>query len=126
MADPTRAEKGVAIIRKLFGKGTTPVKMPEAFGRMTVEHLFGDVWSRPNLEITERSLITMTALLVLARENELRIHIRGARNLGIPREKIEEVMIHLAHYGGWPIAVSGFRALEEVWTAMDAEAQNGS
>jgi 4-carboxymuconolactone decarboxylase len=120
MADSAR-EKGIGVIQRLFGKGTTPTKMPEAFGRMTVEHLFGDVWSRPNLEITERSLITLSALIVLGRENELKIHIRGARNLGIPRAKIEEVMIHLAHYGGWPVAVGGFRALEEVWSAMDAE-----
>ena len=122
MADSSRTEKGIGVIQKLFGKGATPTKMPEAFGRMTVEHLFGDVWSRPNLEITERSLITLSALIVLGRENELKIHIRGARNLGFPREKIEEVMIHLAHYGGWPVAVSGFRALEEVWSAMDKEA----
>jgi 4-carboxymuconolactone decarboxylase len=121
MAEASRTEKGIGIIQKLFGKGATPTKMPEAFGRMTVEHLFGDVWSRPNLEITERSLITLSALIVLGRENELKIHIRGARNLGIPRAKIEEVMIHLAHYGGWPVAVSGFRALEEVWSVMDAE-----
>ena len=126
MAESTPAEKGIAIIRRLFGKGAPPTKMPEAFGRMTAEHLFGDVWSRPNLEITERSLITLSALIVLGRENELKIHIRGARNLGMPRAKIEEVMIHLAHYGGWPVAVSGFRALDEVWTAMDAEATKSS
>ena len=122
MADASRTEKGITVIQKLFGKGATPTKMPQAFAEITIEHLFGNVWSRPGLELTERSLITLSALIVLGRENELRIHLRGARNLGISREKIEEVMIHLAHYGGWPVAVSGFRALDEVWAAMDAEA----
>ena len=69
-------------------------------------------------------MITLAALIVLGRENELRIHLRGARNLGFSREKLEEMMIHLAHYGGWPVAVSGFRALDEVWAAMDNEAAN--
>jgi len=126
MADASRAEKGISIIQWLFGKGATPTRMPEAFARITVENLFGDIWSRPGLELTERSLITLSALIVLGRENELRIHLRGARNLGIAREKIEEVMIHLAHYGGWPVAVSGFRALDEVWAAMDAEQKTPS
>ena len=71
-------------------------------------------------------MITLTTLFVLGREAELRVHPRGARNLGIPRAKIEEMLIHLAHYGGWPVAASGFRVLDEVFAAMDAEAKERS
>lgn len=126
MSEPTRFEKGVAIIQKLFGAGIGGAKMSEDFRRITIENLFGDIWSRPGLELQERSMITLTALLVLGREAELRIHLRGARNLGIPRAKIEEILIHLAHYGGWPVAASGFRVLDEVFSAMDAEAKKGA
>ena len=123
MSEPNRFEKGMAVVEKLFGSTAARTKMPEDFRRITVEHLFGNIWSRPGLELQERSMITLTALLVLGREAELRLHLRGARNLGISRAKIEEIMIHLAHYGGWPVAASGLRVLDEVFAAMDAEAK---
>ena len=125
MSEPTRFEKGTAIIQKLFGIPIGSVKMSEDFRRITVENLFGDIWSRPGLELPERSMITLTTLIALGREAELRIHLRGARNLGIPRAKIEEILIHVAHYAGWPTAASGFRVLDEVFAAMDAEEKKG-
>ena len=33
----------------------------------------------------------------------------------LPREKLEEMITHIAHYGGWPVAVGGFRSLDAVW-----------
>ena len=116
-------EKGQAVLTKLFGDAVGGTPLPEAFGRMTVEHLFGDVWNRPGLAIEERSLLTCSVLVALGRENEQRLHFRGARNLGISRDKLEEVITHVAHYAGWPVAVSAFRVLAEVWDAMDAEAR---
>ena len=115
-----RAAKGIAIIRKLGIRGGTP--LPESLSKITVEHLFGDVWNRPGLELEERSLITVAALIVLGRENEQRIHLRGALKLGIPQEKLEEVITHLAHYGGWPIAVGASRMLAEVVAELEEEA----
>ena len=126
MSEQSRFEKGAAIISKLFGSAGGRTTLSEDFRKITVEHLFGSIWSRPGLELQERSMITLTTLFVLGREAELRVHLRGARNLGIPRGKIEEMLIHLAHYGGWPVAASGFRVLDEVFTAMDAEAKERS
>jgi 4-carboxymuconolactone decarboxylase len=117
----SKMEKGKATLGKLLAGHKSGARLPKNFGRMTMEHLFGDVWQGEELEIEERSLITCTVLVALGREAEQRIHFRGARNLGIPREKIEAVLTHVAHYAGWPAAVSGFRILDEVWTAMDAE-----
>ena len=66
-------------------------------------------------------MITLAGLIALNRENELRLHFRGARNLGISRDKIEEIIFHLAHYAGWPNAVSSSNVLDEVWKEMDSE-----
>ncbi len=115
MSEPTRAEKGMAVVQKLFGNAIAGAKMSEDFRKLTIENLFGDIWSRPGLEIQERSMFTITILAVLNREAELRVHLKGAQNLGIARKKIEEIFIHAAHYGGWPVAATGFRVLEEVW-----------
>ena len=122
MAEQTPMERGIAVVRRLFGAAAGGTPLPPDFGRMTVEHVFGNVWSRPGLAIEERSLATCAVLIALGRESEQRLHFRGARNLGIPRAKLEALITHIAHYAGWPVAVGAFRVLDEVWSAMDQEA----
>lgn len=110
-----KASKGMNMLRKLFGENVNAPDLPEDLKRYTVEHLFGDVWQGRDLTTEERSLITCAVLVALGREPEQRIHFRGARNLGIERRKIEALLAHLAHYAGWPVAVSANRNLNEVW-----------
>jgi 4-carboxymuconolactone decarboxylase len=116
-----RRERGMAVLQRLFRGATSGVSLPRDFGAMTVDHVFGDVWSRPGLAIEERSLLTCAVLVALGREHEQALHFRGARNLGIPRERLEEAITHVAHYAGWPVAVSAFGVLDEVWKTMDEE-----
>jgi 4-carboxymuconolactone decarboxylase len=121
MAKSERWEKGAAKMKQLFGSEPRPGTMHEDFLQITVENLFGDIWNRPGLELHERSLITVAALTVLARERELKVHLRGALNAGISREKINEIMIHLAHYGGWPVGVNGLRIAKELFDEIDSK-----
>jgi 4-carboxymuconolactone decarboxylase len=123
MAESERWQKGAAKMKELFGAEPRHGTMQEDFLKITVENLFGDVWGRPGLETRERSLITVAALTVLARERELKVHLRGALNVGISREKINEIMIHLAHYGGWPTGVNGLRIAKELFDEIDAKAK---
>jgi len=113
-----RLQKGIATVGRLFGTDAgraTP--MSDEFRRFTIEHLFGDVWQGEGLTIEQRSLLTCTVLVALVRENEQRLHFRGAKNLGIPRRTLEAMIAHVGHYAGWPVAVSAFRVLDEVWPA---------
>ena len=119
-----RADKGIEIIRKLGVRGGAP--LPEDLATITVEHLFGDIWNRPGLELEERSLVTVSALIALGRESEQRIHLRGALKLGIPLAKLEAVIVHLAHYGGWPVAVGASRVLAEVVAELEQEESTGA
>lgn len=119
MAESERYQKGAAKMKELFGAEPRPGMMQNDFLNITVENLFGDIWGRPGLETRERSMITVAALTVLARSPELKVHIRGALNVGISREKIQEIMIHLAHYGGWPVGVNGLRIAQEVFDSID-------
>jgi 4-carboxymuconolactone decarboxylase len=120
MSEATRYENGAARLKELFGFEPQPGMMQADFQKITIENLFGDVWCRPGLELRERSMITVAALVVLGREPELRLHLRGALRVGISRESLTEMMIHLAHYGGWPTGVSGLRVLQEVLAEIDA------
>jgi 4-carboxymuconolactone decarboxylase len=88
---------------------------PERFRDYTLEHLFGDVWQGDALSLQERSLVTCTILVALAREPEQRFHFAAAKRLGIPRDKLVEMATHAAHYAGGPNAVGAMRSLNEVW-----------
>ena len=121
MAKSERYQRGAAKMKELFGAEPQPGMMQEDFLQVSVEHLFGDIWTRPGLELKERSMITLAALTVLGREQQLKTHLRGAANIGISREKVTEIMIHLAHYGGWPVAVNGLRIVGEVFDEKDKE-----
>ena len=119
MAESERYQKGAAKMKELFGVEPRPGSMHEDFLDITVKNLFGDVWGRDGLAIQERSMITMAALTVLGRDPELKVHIRGALNIGVSRDKINEIMIHLAHYGGWPVGVNGLRLAKQVFDSID-------
>jgi 4-carboxymuconolactone decarboxylase len=119
MSDEERRKAGIEILETLLGGAPRPGTLPDDFLDMTIDHVFGRVWARPGLELQERSMITLAALTVLGRENELRVHLRGALNLGIPKDKIIEILIHLAHYGGWPVAVSAMRIAKESFESFD-------
>jgi len=111
--------KGTEVLEKLFGWKVDPKSVGDDFNRVTIGNLFGDVWSRPGLELRDRSMITVAALMVLGRENELKIHLHGALRVGISREQISEMILHLAHYGGWPIAASASRVAAEVFKEQE-------
>lgn len=81
---------------------------------------WGTVWQRPGLALAERSLLTVVMLVALNRPHELKIHLRGALNNGVPREKIREALLHAAVYCGMPAAVDAFRVARDVFAEVDA------
>ena len=115
-----KRDKGVALAKKILEGSPRGTRLPKKFGKYTVEHLFGDVWQGEEMSLEERSLITCTMLVALNREAEQRIHFVGAKNLGVPRDKIEGMITQAAHYAGWPVAASAFRVLAEVWLEDEA------
>jgi 4-carboxymuconolactone decarboxylase len=120
MADNERAKRGDDIRKKLFKNPPAPSETFARLNEVTVEHLFGDIWTRPGLALRDRSLITCAVLTALGKEKQLTVHLKGALNIGISREEILEMMVHLAHYSGWPTAVNGTRVAEEVFKELDA------
>ena len=119
--EKSKREKGLELAGKLLAGSTALGALPEEFSQLTIDHLFGDIWQRPGLELQERSLVTVTTLVATGREAELHIHLNGALNLGITREKLEATITHVAHYAGWPVAVSAMRVLGEICDRRDNE-----
>jgi 4-carboxymuconolactone decarboxylase len=80
MSDSAR-ERGQAVYKKLFGEERESKPDDTALDDFTIEHLFADVWSRPNLQMRERSMITV-ALLAASGEIVSEQHIGGRTYLG--------------------------------------------
>ncbi|HJQ56547.1 MAG TPA: carboxymuconolactone decarboxylase family protein [Vineibacter sp.] len=125
MSEEQRLQRGVERFTELFGRPPSRDGKLDDFTRIAMSNLFGDVWTREGLSLRERSMITLTALIVLGRADELRLHLRGALNIGISRQTIEEMMIHLAHYGGYPVGRSGLQIAREVFDKADAAKARG-
>jgi alkylhydroperoxidase/carboxymuconolactone decarboxylase family protein YurZ len=89
-------------------------KLAPDFYRYVAETAFGMIWSRPGLAIRDRSLVTVAQLAALGKTDELRAHLAGARNLGITREELVEVLMQTAVYAGVPAANEALKVAAEV------------
>ncbi len=83
------------------------------FSDISRDVLFGDIWERPGLSKRERCLVTVAALAAMYR-NELEGHVMRALDNGVSKEELGEVMLHLAMYAGFPVAVNGARVTKHV------------
>lgn len=87
------------------------------FAELNDDVLFGEVWSREKeLSARDRSLVTVTALLASGiLDSSLQFHLQTAKNNGITKEEIAEILTHIAFYVGWPKAWAAFRLAKEIW-----------
>lgn len=88
------------------------------FAELNDDVLFGQVWSREEkLSLRDRSLVTVTALMAQGLvDSSFQYHLQSAKNNGITRTEIAEILTHAAFYAGWPKAWAAFRMAKEVWT----------
>lgn len=94
-------------------------------GRYILEFPFGDIYSRPGLDLKSREIATVAALTVLGNaQPQLKDHINGALNVGCTREEIIEVIIQMAVYAGFPAALNGIFAAKEVFKERDEKNQD--
>jgi 4-carboxymuconolactone decarboxylase len=91
-------------------------------GRYTIEFPFGDIYSRPGLDLKSREIATVAALTALGNaQPQLKVHIHAALNVGCTREEVVEIMIQMAVYAGFPAALNGISAAKAVFTERDEQ-----
>lgn len=92
------------------------------FAQLNDEVLFGEVWSRESeLSLRDRSVVTVVALMSQGlTDSSFKYHLMSAKNNGVTRTEIAEILTHAAFYAGWPKAWAAFRMAKEVWAADDA------
>jgi 4-carboxymuconolactone decarboxylase len=92
------------------------------FARYLIEFPFGDIYSRPGLDLKSREIATVAALTALGNaQPQLKVHIHGALNVGCTREEIVEVIMQMAVYAGFPAALNGISAAKAVFGERDEQ-----
>ena len=108
------------LARTITDQLPAPEEIRDDWGKFIIDTVLPEgVWSRPGLPVRDRSLITVAALCALHRPNELRLHIGRALDNGLSRQEVSEVIMHMAIYGGFPVAVEGMAIAKEVFDARE-------
>ena len=97
------------------------------FAALNDDVLFGEVWNRTDkLGLRDRSLVTITSLISQGiTDSSLTFHLQSAKNNGITRTEIAEIITHIGFYAGWPKAWAAFRLAKDVWAndTIDSDAK---
>ena len=93
----------------LIPDDTTSVRgggFADELGDLTIDHVFGALWTRPGLDRRSRSLVTLGVLIAMRATDELKFHFPIALRNGLTVQELEEVIYHVAGYAGYPAAAS--------------------
>jgi len=118
-----RYERGLAKLEQIDGEGGVKVVESLAgiapdFARLLIEFPFGDIYSRPGLDLRSREIAVVAALTAMGNAApQLKVHIQGALNVGVTRTEIVETIMQMAVYAGFPAALNGLAAAREVFAA---------
>ncbi len=122
-----RYQRGWDKLREIDGEAgekviTALADIAPDFARYLIEFPFGDIYSRPQLDLKSREIAVVAALTALGNATpQLKVHIQAALNVGCTREEVTEVIMQMAVYAGFPAALNGLFAAKEVFAALDAE-----
>lgn len=125
MEDQDRYQRGWEKLKEVDGEAGERVieslgDIAPDFARYLIEFPFGDIYSRPALDLKSREIAVVAALTALGNAApQLKVHIHGALNVGCSREEVVEVIMQMAVYAGFPAALNGLFTAKEVFRERD-------
>lgn len=125
MENQDRYQRGWEKLREIDGEAGERVveslqDIAPDFARYLIEFPFGDIYSRPGLDLKSREIAVVAALTALGNAApQLKVHIHGALNVGCSRQEVVEVIMQMAVYAGFPAALNGLFAAKEVFKERD-------
>lgn len=121
--EESRLERGRRALAAIDGEAGHAVVAALAdiapdFARYLLEFPFGDIYSRPGLDLRAREIATIAALTAMGNAApQLKVHIHAGLNVGLSREEITEIIMQMAVYAGFPAALNGLFAAKDVFAA---------
>ncbi|MBJ9591065.1 4-carboxymuconolactone decarboxylase [Burkholderia seminalis] len=128
MDDQERYEAGMKVRRAVLGDAHVDrslenrTEVTDEFQNLITRYAWGEIWTRDGLPRHTRSLLTIAMMVALNRSEELALHLRAARNNGVTRDQIKEVLLQTAIYCGVPAANSAFHLADKIFKEQDAAA----
>ncbi|RQS90816.1 4-carboxymuconolactone decarboxylase [Burkholderia seminalis] len=128
MDDQKRYEAGMKVRRAVLGDAHVDrslenrTEVTDEFQNLITRYAWGEIWTRDGLPRHTRSLLTIAMMVALNRGEELALHLRAARNNGVTRDQIKEVLLQTAIYCGVPAANSAFHLADKIFKEQDAAA----
>ena len=116
----SRYKDGLGLLRDMVGEnGATAMvskfrELHPDFERFVMEFVMGDLYARDGLDLKTRFLCTVAALTVLGRQDQLRAHIDRALGAGATPSEIEEVILQMCAFGGFPATWDALVTAREV------------
>lgn len=126
MTDQDRRKSGFEVRRAVLGDEHVDRSIANTTGftadfqDFITRTAWGDIWARPGLDRSARSMITLAVLTALGQEHELALHVTAALRNGLTREQIAEVLLHTGVYAGVPAANRGFAVAQDVFERVDS------
>ena len=126
MDESERFDEGMKMRRKVLGDAYVDRSLERLtpfnrdFQDLITRYAWGEVWSRPGLSRSTRSLLTLVLMVALHREEEFRMHVHAALRNGVTREQISEALLHAAIYCGLPAANDAFKWAEQELARIDS------
>jgi 4-carboxymuconolactone decarboxylase len=126
MDDQQRYEAGMKVRRAVLGDAHVDrslenrTEVTDEFQNLITRYAWGEIWTREGLPRHTRSLLTIAMMVALNRSEELALHLRAARNNGVTRDEIKEVLLQTAIYCGVPAANSAFHLADMIFKEQDA------
>ncbi|AJY32009.1 4-carboxymuconolactone decarboxylase [Burkholderia thailandensis 34] len=126
MNDEQRYEAGMNVRRAVLGDAHVDrslenrTELTEDFQNLITRYAWGEIWTRDGLPRHTRSLLTIAMMVALNRGEELALHLRAAKNNGVTRDEIKEVLLQTAIYCGVPAANSAFHLAQRIFGEEDA------
>jgi 4-carboxymuconolactone decarboxylase len=101
--------------------------MPGEFFALTVDHLFGTIWTRPGLSMRDRRMMLLGVLTALNQEELIEVQVNAIlQNEELTREELREMAIFLTHYVGFPLGSKLDGAVKRVVAKRKKAAESGA
>jgi 4-carboxymuconolactone decarboxylase len=121
MDDAQRRDAGMAVRRTVLGDAhvdkaiAQTTELTSEFQDLITRYAWGEIWTRPGLDIRTRRILVIGTLVALGRFDEFRMHARAALTEGsFSLDDLKEIVLQQAIYCGVPAANTAFHVLAEV------------
>jgi len=122
--DEERRARGLKMFNEVYG-GIVPVPPPDkqgAFFHQTIDQLFAETWSRPNMSIKERRLVALGAVAALGETEMFEIQIRAAIKKGeLNKAQVEDLVLFLPAYISYPRTSKILMITQKIFAEMEKE-----